>query len=220
MVIEFEKQKWSQGENFIAGLDEVGRGCLAGPLVTAVVILNKEHYSNLEKDRNNDVYSELIENYSQIKDSKLLSKTKREQLSEFISKNSIEYNVSVISWLDVDKFGIARATQNSFEQNIDSLKSKVDHFFVDAFKIKKFEDSKQTNIIKGDNKSITIAAASIIGKVYRDSLMEEYAKMYPIYEFENNKGYGTKLHMEKIREHGICEIHRKSFEPIKTMLNL
>lgn len=218
MLISFETQRWAVGDSLIAGIDEVGRGCLAGPVVTAVVILNKDHFlSSLETLRNNDISYETFWAYDRIKDSKLLSAKNRAVLSEIIKKNAIEYNICEISNSQIDTLGITRACQRGFEQNISALKSIPDHVFIDAFKIKSFPENKQTNIIKGDNKSITIAAASIIGKVYRDNKMIEFSKKFPEFEFDVHKGYGTKKHLEAIKSFGICEIHRKSFEPIKSL---
>jgi ribonuclease HII len=209
VLTKYETFLWDGGIKNIAGVDEVGRGALAGPLVTAAVILNKEHLY-----RNNDVLLELLDLYEQINDSKLLTPKKREKLSDFISKNAIAYSISQIENTEVDSLGISTATQTTFYSSIQNLKIKPEHVLTDTFEIRKLTKADQTNIVKGDTKSITIAAASIIAKVYRDALMVKMHETYQEYGFDKHKGYGTKQHFEAIEKYGPCKIHRMSFAPL------
>jgi ribonuclease HII len=210
MLIDYEKNLWKRGILLIAGVDEVGRGCLAGPMVVGAVMLNAEQL------RNNDISSRILELYNEIKDSKKLTPKRREVLSNFIKENAISYQIEVIASTDLDKWGITKATQIGFFNSVNRLKQKPQHILTDSFKIKVMSDDIQTNIIHGDNLSISIAAASIVAKVFRDELMIELSKenAYKIYGFDKHKGYGTKLHMEMIQKHGICDLHRRSFKPI------
>lgn len=209
--LKIEKELWNLGFNNIAGLDEVGRGCLAGPLVTAAVILNKKHIE--------EANSETLENYKNIKDSKLISANKREKLAKFILENAFAYAIEVMSVDIVDREGIAQATQIGFFNSIGNLKTKVDHILTDAFPIKGIKNIKQLNIKKGDNLSMSIAAASIIAKVHRDKIMVEHANEFTEYEFDKHKGYGTKAHRDAIQKYGPCKLHRRSFEPVKSMFS-
>lgn len=201
---------------FIGGIDEVGRGCLAGPLVTAIVVFDTEKLTEL-KDQ------EQIKTISQIKDSKKLTEKKREELSEFIKNYAYFFHIQETSSQTIDEINIAKSTNNSFLENFLAAKnnSQIDFVLTDAFKIKGVEESLQKSLIKGDNTSLSIAAASIIAKVYRDNLMKEHSKTeeYKIYEFEKHKGYGTAAHIEIIKRCGPSNLHRKSFEPIKSLLN-
>jgi ribonuclease HII len=151
--------------------------------------------------------------YNQIKDSKLLSPKKREKLSDFIIKHCLCYTVFEISAYEIDLFGISACTQKAFTGVIKSLKHKPEHILTDAFPIKVYPRTVQSNITSGDRLSITIAAASIIAKVYRDNLMCSLAKLpkYKCYGFEKHKGYGTKYHIDTIIKHGTSDIHRKTF---------
>jgi len=211
MLIDLEKELFNKGIRHIAGVDEVGRGPLAGPMVVSAVIWDIEKISS----RNYDV--ELEKLYEKINDSKKLTEKSRIELSKFIKDNCLSFSIIEISNTELDLIGISKSTQKAFFESIKSLKIAPQHIFTDAFPIKNISKEKQTNIIKGDSRSISIAAASIIAKVYRDDLMTKYAEKYPEYEFEKHKGYGTKLHRDAILKYGPCEIHRRSFEPIKSM---
>lgn len=219
MLIDYEKNLWQKGISLIAGVDEVGRGCLAGPMVVGAVILNAEHIKN--NSRNSDVLSKISGLYNEIKDSKKLTPKRREVLSDFIIKNAISYQIEIISSEDLDRWGLSKATQVGFFNSVNRLKQKPQHILTDSFKIKAVSDNFQTNIIHGDNLSISIAAASIVAKVFRDTLMINlHAKReYKMYGFDRHKGYGTKLHLETLRKYGVCDLHRKSFKPIKSILN-
>jgi len=190
---KFELPFWEKGFNNVIGLDEVGRGAFAGPLVAAAVILPTNFKAN------------------GIIDSKLLSAQKREELSKYIIENAINYYVSEISVEYINEHGIGKANNTAFLDCINNF-INIDHILVDGFKIKDFEDNKQTAIVHGDSISVSIAAASIIAKVYRDNLMVNFHNKYPEYNFLENKGYGTKLHREAIRKQGLSKIHRTSFK--------
>ncbi|MFA6981405.1 MAG: ribonuclease HII [Patescibacteria group bacterium] len=214
MLTKYETFLWDGGIQNIAGVDEVGRGALAGPLVTAAVILNKEHLY-----RNNDVSSEIMELYEQINDSKLLTPKKREKLSEFIREHAVTFSISQIENTEVDDLGISASTQKAFFNSIQNLKVKPGHVLTDTFEIKKLTKANQTNIIKGDTKSITIAAASIVAKVYRDALMVKMHETYQEYGFDKHKGYGTIFHMGALKKYGPCKIHRITFAPLSIKKN-
>ena len=188
---KYENLLWKKGLSRIAGLDEVGRGAFAGPLVAAAVILPKNFRVN------------------GIRDSKLLASKTREILSKYIIENALSYSISEIKLDFINKNGVGKATHKAF---LDCLaKIKFDFVLVDGFKINDFDVSKQKHIVHGDNISVSIAAASILAKVYRDNLMKKLHLKYPEYNFLQNKGYGTKFHREALKKYGICEIHRTSF---------
>ena len=156
--------------------------------------------------------------YTQIKDSKKLSAKKRDYLSEFIKREALSYTIEVFEPEDIDKIGIPSLTQKAFFKSIKDLKIKAQYVLTDMFGIDRITKEHQKNIINGDNKSITIASASIVAKVFRDNIMIEASKKYPKYGFDKHKGYGTKTHMEAIYKFGPCNIHRISYEPIKSIL--
>lgn len=182
--------------NIIAGVDEVGRGPLAGPIVACAVILDLDVLDN-------DLILEL-------NDSKKISYKKREELSEIIKDKSLAYYISFRDSIDIDIKGIAYCNNEIFLEACSSLEIKPDLILSDGYTIKGI-DLPNEAIIKGDTKSASIAAASIIAKVYRDKLMEEYSKEYPAYGFQENSGYGTAKHIDEIKKNGPCKIHRKSF---------
>ncbi|QUH27398.1 ribonuclease HII [Vallitalea guaymasensis] len=184
-------------KKYICGIDEVGRGPLSGPVVSAAVILPK------------DV------NILYINDSKKLTEAKREELYDIIMEKAIAVSVGMANVDVIDDINILNATYESMISAIDSLEIKPDMILVDAVTIPRVK-IPQEPIIKGDAKSISIAAASIIAKVYRDRLMKDYDQLFPEYKFAKNKGYGTQEHIEALKEHGPCPIHRKSF--IKSIL--
>ena len=188
----FEREGYKNGAKFIGGIDEVGRGPLAGPVVSAVVILRE---------------GTIIEG---IDDSKKLSPKKRDELYDEIIKTAVDYSIGLVSHEEIDEINILQATYKAMRQALDKINQKPDYLLVDAVTIPLVE-IKQKGIIKGDAKSQSIAAASIVAKVTRDRLMAEYAKIYPEYDFANNKGYGAKNHVDAIKEVGICPIHRRSF---------
>lgn len=193
-TLEVEKTLWKQGLEFIAGIDEVGRGSWAGPLVAAGVILPK----NFKIPRG-------------LKDSKQLTREKREEFDILIRNTAISYSIVEVSHEKIKKVGLGAANQIAFRKIIKNLNPQPDFTIVDAFRIKYFNKSKQMAIKFGDAKCATIAAASIIAKVYRDKLMDKLSGIYPNYGFEKNKGYGTKIHQNAILKHGFCNIHRTNY---------
>jgi ribonuclease HII len=188
----YENEAKSKGYNVICGVDEAGRGPLAGPVFAAAVILPEGH---------------IIEG---VNDSKKLSEKKRDLLFDKIIDECVCYSIGTASEREIDEINILQATFLAMKRAVDGLEIKPDLALVDGNQIPPVNADVLT-IVKGDGKSASIAAASIIAKVSRDRYMIELAKQYPQYEFERHKGYGTKLHYEKIAEHGICEAHRKTF---------
>lgn len=187
-----------KGFKFIAGVDEVGRGAFAGPLVAAAVILPVNF---LPPD--------------DFADSKKLRPSRRREIANFILEKSISWSVAEVSPAIIDKIGLGKASQLAFRKAINSLDVMPDFVLVDAFYIKYLRGltiKRQEAIIKGDERSITIAAASIIAKVHRDKIMKRLALKYPLYHFAKNKGYGTASHREVIKKYGLTSIHRKSFK--------
>lgn len=194
----YENEKYQQGFKVVCGIDEAGRGPLAGPVYAAAVILKK---------------GQTIEG---VNDSKKLSEKKREALYNKIIDECLAYAIGVADEKEIDEINILQATFLAMKRAVDGLSIKPDCALVDGNQIPPL-DCSVTTVIKGDSKSESIAAASILAKVARDRYMLEMAQKYPQYCFEKHKGYGTKLHYEKIEKHGICDIHRKSF--LKKVLN-
>jgi len=188
----YENKAYQKGYKYIAGIDEAGRGPLAGPVVAAAVILPENIF---------------IKN---LKDSKKLSSKQRDILYDEIKSKALAFGIGLSDEKCIDKMNILNATKNAMEQAINSLEIKPDIIFIDAIKLDRIL-LPQVSIIDGDNLSISIAAASIIAKVTRDRLIEEYDRIYPEYGFAKHKGYGTKEHIEAIKKYGICPIHRLSF---------
>lgn len=194
---KFENQILNSNHNaLICGIDEVGRGPLAGPVVASAVILEPNH------------------NYIGITDSKALSQSKRSFYETEIYKRCLAVGIGVATVEEIDELNIYQATKLAMQRAIDELSVKPDHLLIDAMELN--NNIPQTSIIKGDANSVSIAAASVIAKEYRDKLMNDYHDEYPGYDFDNNKGYGTKAHLEGIEKLGITPIHRKTFEPIKS----
>ncbi len=194
--LHFEETARSDGYQFIAGLDEVGRGCLAGPVVAAAVILNPK--STLPVGLN---------------DSKKLSAKQRNRISEEIKSTAIAYAIAQVEADEIDRINILQATKRAMILALEKLKPCADFLLIDAVQLKEIS-LPQRAIIRGDSTSASIASASIIAKTYRDALMCEYDKTYPQYGFAKHVGYGTKAHFEALREHGHCAIHRKSFRGV------
>ena len=180
----------------VAGVDEVGRGPLAGPIVACSVMLDL------------DVLDDELILY--LNDSKKLKESKREELAEIIKEKAVCYHIAECSNNEIDDIGIGVANNKVFLESCNSLEVKPDLVLSDGYLVKGIEIENKS-VIKGDTKSACIAAASIVAKVYRDNLMKEYAQKYTHYDFENNAGYGTAKHMNAIKEYGKCEIHRNSF---------
>lgn len=184
--------------DYICGVDEVGRGPLVGPVVASAVILPKNYY---------------IEGLT---DSKKLSKKKRESFFEIINKDALAIGIGVVDNQKIDEINILEASRLAMKIAVNNLKIKPDVILTDAMKLDMGIDEE--DIIKGDLKSITISAASIIAKVTRDKMMEELHEKYPMYNFIKNNGYPTKEHVEAIKKYGIIEEHRKTFNPIRDII--
>ncbi|UOY93657.1 ribonuclease HII [Ectobacillus sp. JY-23] len=195
---QYEQTLRAAGVQYIAGVDEVGRGPLAGPVVAAAVILPPDFY------------------LPGINDSKKLSEVKREEFSRYIEEHALAIAVGIIDADVIDTVNIYQATKLAMQKAINELAIQPEHLLIDAMELPL--ELPQTSIIKGDAKSISIAAASIIAKVARDNMMKELGEQHPAYGFQRHMGYGTKEHLEAIVAHGILPVHRKSFAPIKDQL--
>ena len=191
--LEYENKAYELGFDVICGVDEAGRGPLAGPVYAAAVILPRGY---------------IVDG---VNDSKKLSEKKREKLYDDIIENAIAWGVGIKDNNVIDEINILEATRLAMHEAIENLQVKPDFIFIDAEKKVDTDKIPYLPIIKGDALSISIAAASIIAKVTRHRMMREYDKEYPEYGFEKHKGYGTKVHVEAIKEHGLTPIHRRSF---------
>lgn len=197
-LLVFERQVYQQGYRCVAGIDEAGRGPLAGPVVAAACILPQ---------------GLLIKG---VDDSKKLSPKVREQLFEELMANpQIIYGVGIIDPEEIDRINIYQATIQAMLQAVNALDVPPDYLLVDGMNLI-HSAIPSLKIIKGDQLSLSIAAASIIAKVTRDRLMQRFHQQWPMYGFEQHKGYGTALHLNALEQHGPCPIHRRSFEPVKT----
>ncbi len=194
-LYQYEKELWNKNINLVGGIDEVGRGPLIGPVVAACVILPKDF---------------VLEGLT---DSKKLSEKKREKFYDVIMDKAIAVGIGQASEKVIDEINIYEATKVAMKEAVQNCKIKPEHILVDAMPLSL--DVPTTSIIKGDAKSITIAAASVIAKVTRDRMLVELDKEYPMYDLKHNKGYGTKKHIEALREYGITKYHRLSFAPVK-----
>lgn len=193
---KYEKELNKKGITVIAGIDEVGRGPLVGPVVSACVVLPKDYFLD------------------GLTDSKKLSKKKRELFYDIIMKDALSVGIGIVDNNKIDEVNIYEATKIAMKEAFANAnkKIKIEHVLIDAMKLELGVDT--TSIIKGDLKSITISAASVIAKVYRDRMLEELDKKYPMYGFKDNAGYGTKKHIEAIEKYGIIKEHRKTFKPV------
>lgn len=197
-LYHYEDLLYEKGVKYIAGIDEAGRGPLAGPVVAAAVILKKG--SKLEL----------------VDDSKKLTEKQREKALEEIKSHALAIGIGIASVEEIDRINIYRAAREAMQSAIKQLKIKPEFLLIDAMPME--IDIPSESIIKGDQKSISIAAASIIAKTTRDQYMIEMDKIFPQYNFKQHKGYGTKEHIELIKKYGYTPIHRKSYEPIKSMI--
>ena len=198
-LYKYEKELWNTGITYIGGIDEVGRGPLIGPVVTACVILPKDF--------------ELLG----LTDSKKLTEKKREEYYDYIIEHALSVSIGMMDEKIIDEVNIYEATKLAMYQAVSNSKIKPEHVLIDAMKLEKL-DIPSTSIIKGDAKSISIAAASVIAKVTRDHMMIELDKKYPMYGFKDHKGYPTKKHVEAIEKYGLIDGYRKTFKPISTMI--
>lgn len=194
--LKIEKALQQEGFLAIAGVDEAGRGAWAGPVVAAAVVLP------------------FLKRYYGINDSKLLSALQREFLLQKIYELAVDIGIGIAETTEIDDLGIGKATYLAMRRAIGNLSIQPQYVLVDGFKVG-FAEAPSQGIIDGDRKSVSIAAASIVAKVARDRLMVEIHELVPQYNFHINKGYGTVFHQLKIKEHGTCEWHRKSYQPVK-----
>lgn len=192
---KYERELYSKGINYIAGVDEVGRGPLVGPVVTACVVLPRNFQ------------------LPGLTDSKKLSAKKREMFYDIIMEQALGVGIGIKDEKIIDEVNIYEATKLAMYEAIRNCPCKIEHVLIDAMKLEELE-IESTSIIKGDLKSITISAASVIAKVTRDRMLDELDKKYPMYDFKNNKGYPTKKHVEAIHKYGIIPEHRKTFKPV------
>lgn len=196
-LVKYEKLAKSQGYRIIAGIDEAGRGPLAGPVVACACIIPEGLF------------------FPGVNDSKQLSPQRREALfNDLISDPRVIYGVGIVSHIEIDYLNIYQATIEAMKRAINKLSLIPDYLLVDGMQINHL-DIPAEKIIQGDAKSQSIASASIIAKETRDKLMNEFHEMWPQYNFKQHKGYGTKQHMEAIEKYGPCPIHRMSFKPLK-----
>ena len=196
-LYKYENELWDKGINLIGGIDEVGRGPLVGPVVTACVILPKDFKC------------------PGLTDSKKLSEKKRNEYYDYIKSHALSIGIGIKSNKEIDEYNILEATKMAMKESIYNGSIIPEHVLIDAVKLDL--DIPSTSIIKGDAKSISIAAASVIAKVTRDAMMYELDKKYPEYDFKSNKGYGTKRHIEALEKYGYLDEHRLSFKPVSSM---
>lgn len=196
-MLAYEKELYTQGIQLIAGVDEVGRGPLAGPVVAAAVILPEDC------------------KISGLNDSKKIPKSKHKEIYEAVLQNAVAIGIGIKDNQVIDQVNIYEATKLAMMEAIGQLEPQPQHLLIDAMKLDL--PIPQTSIIKGDANSLSIAAASIVAKVTRDQMMEEFDREYPGYDFAQNAGYGTVKHLAGLDRLGVTPIHRRSFEPIKSM---
>jgi ribonuclease HII len=194
----FEEQLYAEGVSSIAGVDEVGRGCLAGPVVAASVILPR------------------VCKIQGINDSKKLSAKERERLFELILNDAVAFGIGVVDSLEIDKINILQATMKAMRLAVDSMGVKPSYLLIDGKQALKDVSVPQKIIVKGDIRSISVGAASIVAKVTRDRMMGEMEKRFPQFKFSVHKGYGTALHLKELGQNGPTAIHRKTFAGVKT----
>lgn len=198
-LYEYEEKLYKDGVNFIAGVDEVGRGPLNGPVVSACVVLPKDF---------------VLEG---LNDSKKLTEKKRDKYFDIIKEKALGIGIGMVSPEEIDEINIYEAAKKSMILAIENCKCNIEHVLIDAMKLDL--DIPSTSIIKGDAKSISIAAASVIAKVTRDKMMYELDEKYPMYGYKSHKGYPTKKHIEAINKYGLIEGYRKTYGPVKDYLS-
>ncbi len=181
----------------VCGVDEAGRGCIAGPVVAAAVVLPKNFTHNF------------------LNDSKQLSEQQRNQLRPIIEQNALAFGVGIIDNNKIDEVNILQATYLAMHQAIDQINIKLDLLIIDGNRFKPYKNIAHQTIIKGDGKYIEIAAASVLAKTYRDEIMEKISQEFPIYHWQKNKGYPTIEHRKAVKEFGSCEYHRQTFQLLK-----
>ncbi|MCI9050033.1 MAG: ribonuclease HII [Coprobacillus sp.] len=197
--LKFENEAYQHGKKIIVGLDEAGRGPMAGPLVVGAVIFDKNFY------------------HEEINDSKKLSEKKREMLYELIIQNALAYQIEIIDVHEVDQLNVYQASKQGMIRAIEHISLKPDYALTDAVPLGDVIEHQA--IVKGDALSMSIAAASILAKVTRDRIMKEYDELYPEYGFAKHKGYPTLQHKEALKKYGVTPIHRHTFQPVIEVLN-
>ncbi len=200
--LEFETALWEEGCLIVGGIDEAGRGAWAGPVSAAVVVL--------------PVDQSIQDKLAGVNDSKLLTADQRNRMADLIREYAREWKVGTSSSIEIDEIGILQATRLAMMRAIMQLISVPDHLLIDYLKLPSFP-VKQTPLIKGDARSLSIASASILAKTYRDAIMISLDAEYPGYGFKQHKGYGTAMHRAALLEIGACAVHRKSFRPVSTI---
>jgi len=190
--MDFEKEAW-RSDCLCCGIDEVGRGCIAGPVVAAAVIFPPNHKI-----------------HKKIRDSKKMTPKMRQVAFEYILDNSIDFGVGLINAQMIDKIGIVSATEQAIIESVKMLKTEIDHALIDGKSIKEL-NLKQKAVVKGDEHIYSISAASIVAKVFRDAIVSGFDNVYEDYNFKSHKGYGTKKHFEAITKNGLTPEHRKTF---------
>lgn len=201
---KYEKEVWKKGFDTIAGVDEVGRGCFAGPVVAGCVVFAPNTIYNIQDT--------IL--YVRIDDSKKLTSKQRERADKWIRKNALAFGIGQASVAQINRLGIKKASEIAFRKAIKDCGKSIDYLLIDAFFIpyvKGLRRKNQKAIIKGDTKSVSIAAASIIAKVYRDTFMAKLSRKYGKYRWDKNKGYGTLEHRNAIKKYGITRLHRRAF---------
>lgn len=198
-LYEYEEKLYKNGCKYIAGVDEVGRGPLVGPVVSACIILPERFIPE------------------GLNDSKKLTEKQRDKFFDIITDNAIAIGIGVVSPEEIDEINIYEASKKSMMIAIKECNHKIDHVLIDAMKLQL--EVPSTPIIKGDAKSISIAAASVIAKVTRDRMMYELDKKYPMYEYGKHKGYPTKKHLEAINKYGLIDGYRKTYKPVMDYIN-
>lgn len=200
-LYQYEKELYEKGITYIGGVDEVGRGPLIGPVVTACCVLPKDF---------------VLEGLT---DSKKLTEKKRNLFFDYIKEHAIAYGIGSCSPDEIDEYNIYQATKIAMKRAIDEVRKQIplEHVLIDAMPLEL--DIPSTSIIKGDAKSISIAAASVLAKVSRDQMMIELDEVYPMYGFKSHKGYPTKKHIEAMKEYGLIEGYRKTYGPVKEVMN-
>jgi ribonuclease HII len=199
----FETALWQENIHLIAGIDEAGRGAWCGPVAAAAVILPAS--------------LEVQHTLSGVRDSKLMSAKQRQKWAEMIHETALAWQVGMASHEEIDALGIVPATRLAMQRAVDGLNRQPQYLLIDAVKLPKIP-IPQKSIIKGDQQSLSIAAASILAKTARDAVLVQFSQEYPGYGFERHKGYGTRLHQHALAEYGPSPIHRRSFAPIKALL--
>jgi ribonuclease HII len=192
-----EKRLWKKGNTYISGVDEVGRGCLAGPVVAAAVILPASR--------------KIAKKLARVNDSKLLSPQLRRELFSVIREHALDYSIGIVSANVIDQINILQATFLAMRRALAGLASEINYVLVDGNKKIPRISYEQSAIIQGDSSSLSIAAASILAKVVRDEIMVRLAENYAGYFFEKHKGYGTKVHRQALEEKGLTDLHRRTF---------